>query len=344
MQVLSHVAPHEQDIINGDDNGKLQSRLEESCSQCSSKSLGSSSLSITSNASSCAKISPPNSFNGLRRSTFDLSDYINSSNSTIPSKSPEGETKCTLRYRGSIRSSQYAEAAHGAATRALMDLTARNKDKSSSSSSSQDLREPSSRDCYGACCETSLTSATAMEHGDTKYLGSILDDVFLGYMSLLCLVVAVERRVRGVFHEVGNFFGALTTAFHFEEPLERQPVADNHRGSLIFCTSSQSMIHETMLEVQEKSKEELLTPLKLVTPAPSLASSDDGSTDDASPAKDEWGHFADFQEELADESSFIPSCSKVPARRRSNLDSSLSCLAPLAEVGEDEEDEEDWTF
>ncbi|MGK3761749.1 MAG: hypothetical protein ACI8RD_014067, partial [Bacillariaceae sp.] len=65
---------------------------------------------------------------------------------------------------------------------------------------------------------------------------------------------------------------------------------------------------------------------------------------------DGWGHFADFQEELADESSFIPSCSRsnsvVPSYRSvtpPSPNNQKGALETLTESRE-EEDEEDWSF
>ena len=49
--------------------------------------------------------------------------------------------------------------------------------------------------------------------------------------------------------------------------------------------------------------------------------------------EDDWGHFADFRDELADESSFIPSCS------------TSHTLETLTEGREEDDDVgEDWSF
>ncbi len=75
----------------------------------------------------------------------------------------------------------------------------------------------------------------------------------------------------------------------------------------------------------------------------SSSSSDDNTEED----EDGWGHFADFRDELADEASFIPSCSMMPLRNGSVAavhvpPSCVTALETLAE--EDDEEEEDWSF
>lgn len=169
-------------------------------------------------------------------------------------------------------------------------------------------------------------------------------------MSILFLLVNMERQVRSLFrdihHWVENVWETLrANAFQFEEPLERRPSehcsSDRFPSDANISSSLPIMMQEQRDDVS--SSQELLTPLKLVPPAATETSS----------GKDEWGHFTDFQEELADESSFIPSCSRFPPPPpRSSLQKlSSSGLTPLAEVqekeGDDDEEEdedEDWSF
>ena len=78
----------------------------------------------------------------------------------------------------------------------------------------------------------------------------------------------------------------------------------------------------------------------------SSSSSDDYSEED----EDGWGHFADFRDELADEASFIPSCSMMTIRQRSVVAVAVtpSCATTLETLAEgreeDDEAEEDWSF
>ncbi|KAL3914969.1 MAG: hypothetical protein SGILL_005866, partial [Bacillariaceae sp.] len=166
---------------------------------------------------------------------------------------------------------------------------------------------------------------------DDHFMGleTVIEDVFLGYMSILLLVVNMHRQLKslllGMKSLVGKAWDSLSHLYHFEEPLERQPCQGSN-------SSNDSVMHKS------NSEELLLTPLKLVA----------ASKQEAGGSKDEWGHFADFQEELADEASFIPSCSRIPAGRSTLRKPSTSGLAPLAEVHEDDHEEaveeEEWCF
>lgn len=199
---------------------------------------------------------------------------------------------------------------------------------------------------------TAAEPLTKEEHTGVGGLESIIEDVFLGYMSILFLVINMERQVRSLFREIHCIVGYVwetirANAFQFEEPLERSRAS---RSSGLFPANdsiprSLSALDQMVLNQQQRattseeqrddlssSNQELLTPMKLADTS-------------SHSSKDEWGHFADFQDELADEASFIPSCCRLPPPRSSLRKSSTSGLAPLAEVdGDDNEEEEDWTF
>jgi hypothetical protein len=175
------------------------------------------------------------------------------------------------------------------------------------------------------------------------------------------VVAHLEHQLRNLFNGIGNLLGALllSSAFHFEEPLakkKKQPSKQQHQQPP--CHDDLSS-HLYGLRHEESQQDVLLTPLKLVPLRPETI--DSTTTDDGegitnintnnNNKDDAWGHFTDFQDELADEASFIPSCSRsLPPRKKLTLQpSSTSGLSPLAEEteGDDEDEDEDedgWSF
>ena len=356
MQDL-HYAPQHEGIFN--EAAKIRHPLRRS-KQWSSKTLDGSSISMISDtSSSCANISPPSSFCGLRRSTCDLSDRTSfgSFSKTIFS---EDNVCGTLKYRGGSATPSTREDTPGAATRALMELTESTQDSSSYQTDERNYLHSSSSFSKGE-------KANKVRNVDSRHLEYLMEDVFMGHVSLFCLVVTLlEQHMRsffsGVQNHVGHFLRLLSSMWEFEEPIDtslRSSIVPQTLETAIFQHESESafgaladfVIHQAMLKEQEKAKDELLTPLKLVDAAPSKPTEDTIPKQRGNSVRDEWGHFADFQEELADESGFIPSCSKNPHRSSRSIyrapSSSTNTLTPLTEVHEeeDEEEEEDnWSF
>jgi hypothetical protein len=114
------------------------------------------------------------------------------------------------------------------------------------------------------------------------WVDGIFEDILLKYASVLYAISSVDSRVRTFVeeanHHIGNIFSSVLSAVLSSPSVE--PVS--HTGK----------VQEEMDD--ESETVEMLSPVK-VTPAPSAN------------CKDEWGHFADFQEALADESTFLPS-------------------------------------
>jgi hypothetical protein len=110
----------------------------------------------------------------------------------------------------------------------------------------------------------------------------ILEDIVLTYASVLYAISSVESHLRTFVeeanHHIGNIFSLVLSAALSSTSVEP--------------TSPTDIVEEEMDD--ESETVEIFSPVK-VTPAPSANS------------KDEWGHFADFQEALADESTFLPS-------------------------------------
>ncbi|KAG7349260.1 hypothetical protein IV203_011857 [Nitzschia inconspicua] len=333
MQDLVYYSPQHDGIVLNED-GKLQSMVH--CNSirrnnCSKQSLmGSSTVSsMVSDVSSCAMISPPGSFhNGLRRSTFDLSEY---DSATGTYRKDRGST---LRQRSFVT--------NGAATQALLDLNSSKEENTSRQSLFSSSTWNKAETMYSNNDDAAATPQPTMLKENQKRGESIIEDVFWGYISLLLLVVNMERQVRNLCREIQSIMGYAwevlrANSFQCEEPLERRVAYHKYDfpSNKDIPSGQETMKEQEGQDVGDEQTKELLTPLKLVT------------TDytETSLGKDEWGHFADFQDELADESSFIPSCCHVPPPRSSLKKGSSFTLAPLAEVQEGEaDDEEDWSF
>jgi hypothetical protein len=365
---------HEGIILN--EEGKLQ-YLTKSTSICRNigtnngckQSLGlisSTICSVSSVTSSRTRIPTSSSFHGgLRRSTFDLSDYDADTGSCQ-------KDFTFLRKRLSV----FAVKSDGAAKQVLLDAACAEKtpksDKFSSTSSLSCHETMGMRSSVDTTCSAVAQQLHHQERqcANKKYdnyaingLESIIEDVFWGYLSLLLLVVNMDRQVRSLLREIQLFIGDAweelrTLSFHFEEPLVgRNAKGHGNESILHYATPTlrssflamESMVHQSIATMQKEDQkvededfltnpEVSFTPLKLIT---TVTNSDTKSTT----GSDEWGHFADFQEELADESRFIPSCCRVPSPHSLLQKGSSSGLTPLTEVMEAEPDEEeDLTF
>jgi hypothetical protein len=173
----------------------------------------------------------------------------------------------------------------------------------------------------------------------------LIEDLILGYLTFLHIVIIVERHVRGFLRTMWGLMSSWSDALHldemFEEPIDRTYMMEDSNpttdGSSIYYEPDSTAImsedsnttvdQTTVFELQQNHEH---------NPA----------NDDA--VKDEWGHFADFQDELADESSFIPSCRVKlnPDGRKSSI--TATTLQTLTEIAEDDDDgddnEEEWSF
>lgn len=198
-----------------------------------------------------------------------------------------------------------------------------------------------------------------------------LEEFFVGILlSFLHAVVQVERHVRRLvrdFHQCApSIVTQLTSIFpKFEEPLSKHfnesGSFDSREDSSVstngLSETSTDMVREAILHEQEKSMndDDLLTSMKLSFPSPAEGLAGTATT------RDEWGHFADFREELADEACFIPSCAGAVASRPPTATPAplmtaiaqpqqglqgLSALATLPEECDDDDEEEDsdWSF
>eukprot|EP00536_Pseudo-nitzschia_multiseries_P002455 jgi/Psemu1/5610/gm1.5610_g len=290
-----------------------------------------------------SKSSPSVSFNnGLRRSEFDLTSFNSLATSCSDSGSCSSSStrrSSTLRYRGqqslSSLSSQeriYPNFREGAATQALLQLA--------EVSSLQEVREEP------VVTDQSLDKSQLVE-GDAVMLdfsgvnrhhdkyASIIQYVLEGIL-LRCFIIPILNFTIRMERFVRNLPNGLLCNQVF-------PPSTYLLSSSISC-------QEKPTDFDGMDSDELGDNEDTCCYSSSSSSSSDDDNFEIN--HDDWGHFADFQDELADESSFIPSCSTSPLRSRSMRLSAVttpSCaptLETLAENQEEEDDEarEDWSF
>ena len=289
--------------------------------------------------SSYAKSSQQSSFNNrLRRSTFDLSvDSLSTSSSDSIScclSSPPRKTS-TLRYRG--KSSSFTSSKQvspplpdGAASRALMKR-ASNQDMKSARREVR--REPVATQGESDICihktSTKCTHGSSISGGHPDLTESFMQ-YFLEVIMFGCLIVpflhltiTMERYLRSTVGELHRIVGFAFNSLS----------ASSSSVQGLYCSSNSiENFHGTPQAIYSRSS--------------SSSSTEDNTEGD----EDGWGHFADFRDELADEASFIPSCSVMPLRKRDVAavvvqPSCATTLETLTEGREDDDDAgEDWSF
>jgi len=354
----------------------VEYRRSESNSSDVSASSVLSMASASSSSSSCGRISPTTSFGGMRRSTFDLSDFQKTqqpeslryrggrslSNSTAPTSSSSSSPSSSP-----MRTMCSAHA--GAATRALLEMamhdalspTMRTRSSSqelkshgsNSSFSSQHKRtdrRPSSSSLSStgdrnSCKSTGTTNDyDSHRHGNEssprflRDLESLVEDLMLGYITFLHIFIIAERHVRGTFQMLRDMVSSWLNAIQFEEPIDRSHMDGTDLIGDHSVRGADKNLGQTTTESSNQQDDQ-------------TTSADSTAIQRSEAVRDEWGHFADFQDELADESSFIPSCrvSLNPvARRSSHNKTSLQTLTEIAEDDDidddDMDEEEEWSF
>ena len=273
------------------------------------------------------------SFSGkLRRSTFDLSSFnslatscSDSSSYSLPSPTRKSST---MRYRGQSSSST-SSAPEGAASEALMRLVASQDPRSTLQEVHGETTETQGESDH--CIRETPSAATACTNTSSieAFIQYFLEVILFGCLIVpfLELTIAMERYIRSAFGELHRNLGcAFSSLSAPSSSIEEEPIHFERRG----------------LYPSPNSREDFYGTSEAVY----SSSSDDNSEED----EDGWGHFADFRDELADEASFIPSCSVMPLRPRTVAavaapPSCVNTLETLAEGREeDDEAEEDWSF
>jgi hypothetical protein len=157
---------------------------------------------------------------------------------------------------------------------------------------------------------------TPVKNPSVNNTGQLDDESCSESISLSHVLASFEERMKTFFdevnHHIGTIYMFLLSSIFASKVLETAECPKQ-------CSSSEQKtppIKVAQLIDDEPEPEELLSPSK-VTPAPYANS------------KDDWGHFAYFQDELADESCLIPSCSTQSKPTLGTLDES-----------EEEDDEE----
>jgi len=301
---------------------------------------------------SCAKISsPPSSFNNkLRRTTFDLSSVnslaTSSSESSCYYVSAPTRIPSALRYRGqSSPSSSYGNPSlpEGAATESFVQLAAHDETNSALREVPQEPREimRSWNETQGAKklgAASSVTSNDSQPDSLTSIVLHFLEVILLGYLvvPLLELTIRTERLLRSKFGDLQRSAGLLfqEEATHFE-------------SGKLYSSSNTPMLQQYQQQLLDV-KEDYCDQTSEFACCHSSSSSIEGDSTDEHATHDGWGHFTDFQDELADEASFLPSCSVGPLRPRAAVALLPSCVNALETLAESREEDdcagEDWTF
>lgn len=219
-------------------------------------------------------------------------------------------------------------------------------------------------------------------------LEALVEDLLMGYLSFLHVFLFVERKLRILFQDMmqclDKVLSSLSNAIHFEEPIDHtmmdmslhdhaatpQDSLSSHslqgngssllmprNGSTASSTMADHVRYDMLYELQRHELEMRDEAHHVPETETSAALTDEdviipstNGSQQATTAKDEWGHFTDFQEELADESSFIPSCRRpafLPEEDSRIFVATSTALETLAEITEDNEEEEDeggWSF
>lgn len=345
--------------------------------QSKSHQQRSSTVSVGfSDTSSCAKISPPSSFNNnngqqLRRSTFDLSSFNSLSATSSDCCSPVQE-------EGAATLALLEQLAGKRETTSLSPITleeAREEPSTNETQEAEDLFSPTTAataadDAPAAVANSSTVSSH--HNGDERrsVIQFILEGILLGHLivPLLYLIVIVERCVRSLFRGLQRNAGFLfASLFAPSSSFQQEPTdAENNDEQQLLASSLNLMQQELVEDVDDDDDEDCPGSEEACCcySSSSISSSSDNNDDNniESEATGGWGHFADFQDELADEKSFIPFCSaSSPLRTRTRTRSVVAAAAPPSPVGsacvvastletldecreEDDDTEEDWSF
>jgi hypothetical protein len=183
---------------------------------------------------------------------------------------------------------------------------------------------------------TADTSSIASTHPDR--IGSVtqcfLEVILLGYIVVpfLQLTISIERYLRSM---LASMFAPSSS---FQQETINSDGEEHYSSSIV-------NLRQGLLDGNANYS----GPSEAVCCYSSSSSSSDDDNDESE--QDGWGHFADFRDELADEATFIPSCSPRSLRTQAvaAVASPPSCattLETLAEVREEDDDagDDDWNF
>jgi len=320
------------------------------------------SLGLSDDASYANISTPPRSMsNKLRRSTFDLSSVnslatsvSDSSNycASTPTRKPS-----TLRYRG-LSSSSGNPASLEAAPKQSPVQRGRHD---GSNSSVREAREKPMEDTQSGnerttkhCSHEMVPGTISTKESQSGWLGSMvqyfLEVIVLGclFVPFLEFTIRIERWIRGKFEDIhrstGNVFTSLfapSSSFH-DEPI-------GFESEKFCCMPYAPMLQHYQQQLFDGNiHNEDVSGLAVSCNSTSSSSSEGETIDEDGQVQDGWGHFTDFQDELADEASFVPSCSVGGPLRISVAlppSSGVSALETLAEGREEDDDAgEEWTF
>lgn len=323
------------------------------------------SLGLSDDAAYVKISTPTNSFNKkLRRSTFDLSSFnslaTSSSDSSsncgsTPTRKASTPTRSTLRYRGRSSASDNPFLQEVAPTQSFAERGKREATNFSSREVREATREivrtgdkpqrnirlPSQQTAPGT--RSTEDSQPGWLNSNIQY---VLETIILGciVVPFLELTIQVERYARFKFEGIQRSTDSLfDTLFAPSSSFEDEPVQFDGQA----CYSSSDA------PVLEQYQQELLDRNDYLHGCSSEAvscHSVSSSGEDEHGQEDGWGHFTDFQDELADEANFVPSCSVGLLHTRTTAAVTLppSCVTGLETLDEEREEDDDsgegWSF
>eukprot|EP00535_Pseudo-nitzschia_heimii_P007866 CAMPEP_0197175414 /NCGR_PEP_ID=MMETSP1423-20130617/1640_1 /TAXON_ID=476441 /ORGANISM="Pseudo-nitzschia heimii, Strain UNC1101" /LENGTH=341 /DNA_ID=CAMNT_0042624575 /DNA_START=169 /DNA_END=1194 /DNA_ORIENTATION=+ len=286
----------------------------------------------------------------LRRSTFELSSFNSlataSSDSSsycvsTPTRNASTPTRksSSLRYRGSFQSSGNPSSLEAAPKQSLAQRA------KLSDSNLREVREeaggaiPSGNERTTKIRSHETLSGTSFaKDGLLEWLNSMIhffmEVIVLGFLVVpfLELIIRIERYFRSRLEDIQQSSGYIFDSM-FTPSSSFQDEAIDVDSARFLSAENTPMLQHYQRQLLDNNERDLGHSSEAVSCYSTSSSSDHDASDEH--GEDGWGHFADFQDELADETSFVP-CSFGP------LDIALETL----DEGREEDDDagEDWAF
>jgi len=288
----------------------------------------------------------------LRRSTFELSSF-----NSLATASSDSSSYCvstptrnastpnrkisSLRYRGSFQSFGNPSSLEAAPKQSLAQRGKR------SDSTLREFREAAGGAMLSGnerttkkirSHETSSGTSFAKD-GLPEWLNSMyhffLEAIVLGFLVVpfLELTIRMERYFRGRLEDIQQSSGYLfASLFAPSSSFQDEPIYIESENYL--SPPNTPMLQHYQRQLLDSNEKDPGHSSEAVSCNSTSSSSEHDASDEH--GEDGWGHFADFQDELADEESFVPSCSFGPL---------VNALETLDEEREEDDDVgEGWAF
>ena len=291
------------------------------------------------------------SSNKLRRSTVELSSFnslgttSSDSSSYCVSTPTRKASTIALRYRGTCSTTSGNPSS--VETSPKQSLVQRGKDEGSNWAF-REVREAAGEVMLSGN-ESSIeprshqtaSGTTLTEDDQSDWLNSavqfFLEVIVLGYLVVpfLELTILIERYFRSKVDDIQRSTGYLfASLFAPSSSLQDEP--GHFESGKFYSTPNTPMLQHYQQQLIEGKEDISGVSPEAISCFSASSASEDSTSDEDDGQQDGWGHFTDFQDELADETSFVPFCSAGPV---------VTALEPLAEGREEDDDAgEDWTF